>query len=66
MSILTHFVDYSLPNMGTDLVVTACGRLIHIKYFSVHPTCTDLKCVKGAAKHRLGLAITAHMKARRG
>lgn len=59
MSTLTHYVDYSPENLGTDLVVTACGRLITLDYFSINPTCTDPRCVAGAAKRRLLIARDA-------
>lgn len=59
ITLTTHYVDYTPQNMGTDYVVTACGKLIHVTYFSVKPTCRDPRCVAGAAKRRILIARDA-------
>lgn len=53
---ITHWVDFSAPNIGRDHVITACGKLIGIAYYSQHPTCKDRRCQTEAAKYRIQAA----------
>ena len=54
---ITHWVSYDPDQMGRDWVVSACGLLVHITDYSLHPTCRDRRCQLGAARHRIRIHV---------